>query len=203
MISIAFKSDCLSLYDDCTLVEPRILLILHGTASVLTSSLDEFISLGKSLWVRDRDTNILDVHYSYSSLYQKAHISSKTVKSFPRSCVKLRDSIFFACWWHPCVCQPLSCVWRFAAPWTVGNPPGFSVYCIHQARVLEFVVIPVSRGSSQPRDRTWVSHIAGRFFTVWATREAPDGILFACNFLAPVQKNLGVKLSKVILEAIV
>ena len=49
MISIAFKSDCLSLYDDCTLVELRILLILHGTASALTSSLDEFISLGKSL----------------------------------------------------------------------------------------------------------------------------------------------------------
>ena len=48
MISIAFKSDCLSLYDDCTLVEPRILLILHGTASALTSSLDEFISLGKT-----------------------------------------------------------------------------------------------------------------------------------------------------------
>ena len=38
--------------------------------------------------------------------------------------------------------------------------------------MLEWVAIPFSRGSSQPRDRTWVSHIAGRFFTIWAIREA-------------------------------
>ena len=43
---------------------------------------------------------------------------------------------------------------------------------ILQARVLEWVAIPFSRGSSQPRDWTWVSCIAGRFFTSWATREA-------------------------------
>jgi len=35
--------------------------------------------------------------------------------------------------------------------------------------------IPFSRGSSQPRDQTWVSHIAGRFFTICATREAQKG----------------------------
>ena len=34
--------------------------------------------------------------------------------------------------------------------------------------------MPSSRGSSQPRDRTQVSHIAGRFFTIWATREAQE-----------------------------
>ena len=38
-------------------------------------------------------------------------------------------------------------------------------------RMLEWVVIPFSRGSSQPKNRTQVSYIAGRFFTVWATRE--------------------------------
>ena len=38
--------------------------------------------------------------------------------------------------------------------------------------LLEWVVIPFSRGSSQPRNCTWVSHGAGQFFTVWATREA-------------------------------
>ena len=42
-----------------------------------------------------------------------------------------------------------------------------------QARILEWVAMPSSRGSSQPRDQTQVSHIAGRFFTSWATREAP------------------------------
>ena len=43
---------------------------------------------------------------------------------------------------------------------------------ILQARTLEWVVVPFSRGSSQPRDQTQVSHIAGGFFTSWATREA-------------------------------
>ena len=43
---------------------------------------------------------------------------------------------------------------------------------ILQARKLEWVAFPFSRGSSQPTDRTQVSHIAGRFFTSWATREA-------------------------------
>ena len=43
--------------------------------------------------------------------------------------------------------------------------PGSSVHGIHQARILEWVAIPFSRGSSRPRDWTWVSCIAGRFFT--------------------------------------
>ena len=43
---------------------------------------------------------------------------------------------------------------------------------ILQARILEWVAFPFSRGSSQPRDWTLVSHIAGEFFTSWATREA-------------------------------
>ena len=51
------------------------------------------------------------------------------------------------------------------------SPPGSSVHGILQARVLEWVAISFSRGSSQPRDRTQVSCIAGRRFTVWATRK--------------------------------
>ena len=43
---------------------------------------------------------------------------------------------------------------------------------ILQAKILEWVAMPSSRGSSQPRDQTQVSHIAGGFFTIWATREA-------------------------------
>ena len=46
-----------------------------------------------------------------------------------------------------------------------------SVHGILQARILEWVAIPFSRGSSQPRDRTWVSCIAGRCFTIWTTRK--------------------------------
>ena len=52
------------------------------------------------------------------------------------------------------------------------SPPGFAVHRILQARLLEWVAIPFSRGSSWPRDWTRVSHIAGRVFNVWATREA-------------------------------
>ena len=50
--------------------------------------------------------------------------------------------------------------------------PGSSVHGIFQARVLERVAISFSRGSSQLRDRTLVSRIAGRHFNLWATREA-------------------------------
>ena len=52
------------------------------------------------------------------------------------------------------------------------SPPGSSVHEILQARILVWVAMPSSRGSSQPRDRTQVSRIAVRFFTVWATRDA-------------------------------
>ena len=50
--------------------------------------------------------------------------------------------------------------------------PGFSVHGILQARILEWVPMLLSRGSSQPGDRTQVSCIADRFFTNWATGEA-------------------------------
>ena len=60
-------------------------------------------------------------------------------------------------------------VWLFATPCT---SPGSSVHGILQARILEWVAIPFSRGSSWLRDQTWVSLVAGRFFTIWATREA-------------------------------
>ena len=50
--------------------------------------------------------------------------------------------------------------------------PGFSVHGIFQARVLQWVAISFSRGSSRPRDWTLGSSIADRRFTIWATREA-------------------------------
>ena len=50
--------------------------------------------------------------------------------------------------------------------------PDSSVYGISQARILEWVTISFSKESSLPRDRTYVSSLAGRFFTIWATWEA-------------------------------
>ena len=52
---------------------------------------------------------------------------------------------------HPTLCDPMDC-----------SPPGSSVHGILQARILEWVAISSSRGSSQPRDGTWVSCTAGR-----------------------------------------
>ena len=56
--------------------------------------------------------------------------------------------------------------------WPDCSPPSSSVHGILQARILEWVTISFSRGSSRDRDQTQVSHIAGRCFNLCATREA-------------------------------
>ena len=53
------------------------------------------------------------------------------------------------------------------------SPPGSSVHGIFQAKILEWFAISFSRGSSRPRDQTWVSCTAGSFFMDWTNREAP------------------------------
>ena len=57
---------------------------------------------------------------------------------------------------------------------TLCDPMDYKVCGILQARIPEWVAFPFSRGSSQPRDQTRVSCIAGGFFTSWATREAQE-----------------------------
>ena len=61
----------------------------------------------------------------------------------------------------PTLCHPMDC-----------SLPGSFIHGIFQTRVLEWVAISFSRGSSQPRDQTQVSCISGRCFTIWATKEA-------------------------------
>ena len=70
----------------------------------------------------------------------------------------------------PTLCDPSDC-----------SLPGFS-HGIFQARVLEWVAISFSRRSSPPRDRTRVSRIVGRCFTVWATREVFEKSLIQSNY---------------------
>ena len=60
------------------------------------------------------------------------------------------------------LCDPMHC-----------SPPGSSVHGRLQARTLDWVAMTFSRGSSPSRDRTWVSCIAGRLFTIWATNYIP------------------------------
>ena len=59
----------------------------------------------------------------------------------------------------PTLCNPMDC-----------SSPGSSIHGIFQVRVLEWVAIFFSRGSSRPRDRTQI-RIIGRYFTIWGTRE--------------------------------
>ena len=119
-----------------------------------------------------------------------------------------------------CVLSHFSRVWLCASLWTLCSPPGSSVHRILQARILEWVVMPSSRGSSQPQgsnrqsfmspalvsgffttsttwkapgDWTRISCIAGRFFTAWATREATAAAksLQACPTLCnPIDGSL-------------
>ena len=66
----------------------------------------------------------------------------------------------------PTLCDPMDC-----------SLPASSLHGILQARVLEWIAISFSRGSTWPRDWTRVSHIPGRHFNLWATREALNYLL--------------------------
>ena len=77
----------------------------------------------------------------------------------------------------PTLCDPMD-----------GSLPGSAVHGVFQARILEWAAISFSRGSSQPRDRTCVSCIADRHFTVWATRETLERA-----YLPPNQNILKIK----------
>ena len=79
--------------------------------------------------------------------------------------VKVKAKVAQSC---PTLCDPMDCPW---------NSP---------ARILEWVALLFSRGSSQPRDWTQVSHFAGRFFTSWATREARGSVEWVTNRLKRV-----------------
>ena len=72
----------------------------------------------------------------------------------------------------------------FETLWTLWSPPGFSVHGILQATILVSVAISFSRASSQPRDGTCISSIAGGFFTVEAPGKPKVG-LDICNSVSP------------------
>ena len=77
-------------------------------------------------------------------------------------------------WSYLTLCGPMDC-----------SLPGSSAHGILQASILEYGAIPFSRGSFRPRNWTWVSGIAGRFFAVWITREATSVVSSAYLRLLP------------------
>ena len=68
----------------------------------------------------------------------------------------------------------------------------YTVHGILQARILESVAIPFSYGSSQPRDQTQVSCIAGRFFTNWAIRETIEDevYIYTMEYYSAIKKRM-------------
>ena len=89
----------------------------------------------------------------------KQNLKPKEVDSFFLCWIVLKESESEVAQSCLTLCNPMDC--RF---------PGSSVHGILQTRVLKWVAISFSRGSSQPRDRAWVARIAGSCFTIWATR---------------------------------
>ena len=81
------------------------------------------------------------------------------------------------------LCNPMAC-----------SPPGFSVHGILQARILEWIAIPFSRGTSQPRDWTLVSCITGRFVTIWPTGKSY--FIFSISLFPQLQCSNTANLSK-------
>ena len=98
--------------------------------------------------------------------------SNKQTKKHPQNERKYlqRKQLTMDWWWFSSSvmsdsCDPMDC-----------SRPGSSVHGIFQARILEWIAISFSRGSSRPRNWTQVFCIAGRFFTDWAMRVARQGI---------------------------
>ena len=107
----------------------------------------------------------------------KATLSSSSIRELK----KKKKCFYFLPAYVLCCAWPLSYVGLFATPWTVAHQAPLSIRIL-QARILEWVAMPSSRGSSQPRDQSQVSHIVGGFFTNWATREV-YAILFLLEAL--------------------
>ena len=114
----------------------------------------------------DMEVYILNKHPS-SSFRQASLGNIDLISWFP----SVEQDIHFVTM-HACMLGCFSCVQLFATPW---SPLGSPAHGILQARILEWVVVPSSRGSSQPRDQTCfssVSCIGSRCFTTSATWKA-------------------------------
>ena len=81
---------------------------------------------------------------------------------------------------RPTLCDPMD----------YNSLPTSSVHGILQARILEWVAIFFSRGSSWPKDWTWVSCISGGFFTLWATRKAPPWSAFSLKLSQTPKRSM-------------
>ena len=106
---------------------------------------------------RSKCTYVYYVHIYIICVYIFVYIHIYTYNTYMHTMHRQYSAIAQSCL---TLCYPTDC-----------GLPGFSVHGIIQARIPEWVAISFSRRSSQPRDRTQVSHIVNGQFTIWATRE--------------------------------
>ena len=104
--------------------------------------------------------------YLLTAVSEFPHRSNNVIRGANCSCASIYSCVC-VCRSRPILSDPIDC-----------SPPGSSVHGILQARILEQVAIPFSRVSSWPRDRTQVSCVADRFFTIWTTKEALDMVIW-------------------------
>ena len=146
----------------------------------------EFIQTFISIVTKELDfPNVWTSSWQWTKCFLKVPITSKLISL----CVTTGD----VNQWQKMVTN--ICVWDWkkvkvaqSCP-TLCNPMDYTVHGILQARILEWVAFPFSRGSSQPRDWTQVSYTVGGFFTSWATKEARVGSLSILWQIFPTQES--------------
>ena len=133
-------------------------LSIGASASVLPMNIQDWFPLGLTGLISLQSKGLSTV--IHSSLLHSRWIPYRLSHqgSNKEVCVKVKVLVAQSC---PTLCDSVDC------------SPSVSVLGILQAKIQEWVDIPFSRGSSRPRDWTQVSCTAGRFFTIWGTREAP------------------------------
>ena len=99
------------------------------------------------------------------------------LSSSKSKCLSTKSYYLFLSFICVTLCNPMEC-----------SQPGSSVHGIPQAKILEWVPIPFSRRYSWPRDQTRASHIAGRFFTVWTTKEVPCPFHFFKSYYLSIKR---------------
>ena len=116
-----------------------------------------------SKWSNWQIINLQNIQAAHAAQYQKNEQANQKVdQRTKQTSLQRRHSESEVVQSCPALCYPVEY-----------SPPGSSVHGIFQARILEWVAISFSKGSSQPRDRTQLSCIAGRCFNLWVNMEAP------------------------------
>ena len=132
--------------------------------------------------------------------YLPIYFTTEHGVAFPGLCIQFSSVIYLICWYclvtKSCqtLCDPMDC-----------SLPGSYVHGISHARILEWVAISFSRVSPQPKLWTQVSYIAGKFCTIWATREALINFIHNNNFrfnfwLIQILKGPDIKFKEMMLK---